>query len=107
MALPYRATLVDVSLKAREPAKRGSSWYEISITDGCHSGGMDGLLGLGDIRSGQVLRDQELANRSCTGVYHGAIGYMQHSDPTNQENVIGVPGRDGSVIVGRFSFTIR
>jgi hypothetical protein len=106
MQLPYRATLVNISLKARQPATRGSSWYEIAITDGCKRGGTDGLLGLGNIQPGQTLRDQELANQSCKGLYHGAIGYMQHSRPTNQENDIGVPGQDGSVVVGRFNFTI-
>jgi hypothetical protein len=103
----YRAALVDVSLKAREPAARGSSWYEIYISDGCHSGGTGALLGRGTVHSGEALHYQDLANRSCKGVYHGTVGYMQHSPPTNPDNMFGVPGKDGSTVVGHFSFTIR
>jgi hypothetical protein len=101
-------TRIDISFIAREPVKSSSSWYEDAITDppACASGGSGGVIDLGDVRAGQRLYDREFD--SCKGTYHGVIGYMQNSGPINQDNSGGgTPGRDGSVIVGRFSFTIH
>jgi hypothetical protein len=102
---------VDISFTARQPVTSSSSWYEDSITTppGCYSGGSGGQIDLGNVRSGERLHDNEfLSIPACKGVYHGSIGYMQNSGPINQNNSGGgMPGEDGSVVVGRFSFTIQ
>lgn len=102
---------VDVSFTAREPVTNSSSWYEEAVTDprGCSSSGSAGQIDLGNVRAGQRLHSDEYLSRPpCKGTYHGLIGYMQDSGPVNQDaSGGGTPGRDGSVLVGRFSFTVH
>jgi hypothetical protein len=102
--------LANISLTARQPVTSSHSWYEIFISDpgGCQSGGTGGALGFGNIRTGQKLRFQDMADPRCRGVYHGTVGYMQNSGPINQDAGGGrMPGKDGSVIVGRFTFAVH
>lgn len=57
--------------------------------------------------SAQLIHDRRLLG-TCKGTYHGLIGYMANSGPINQETSGGgTPGRDGSLVVGRFTFTIH
>jgi hypothetical protein len=46
---------------------------------------------------------------SCNGVLRGIISYMQNSGPIDAvgEGTQEMPGKDGSIIVARFSFTIH
>ena len=105
----YGEITVDITFKAREPVTSSSSWYEDYFTNprGCPSSGQGGEVGLGNIRAGQVIHDTRLLG-SCKGTYHGVIGYMQNSGPIDQNSSGGgIPGKDGSIVVGRFSFTIH
>lgn len=101
---------VDISFIARQPVTSSSSWYEDAITTPhkCNSGGSNGPINLGNVRAGQRLHDNQfLSTAPCKGTYHGLIGYMGDSGHTDEEAGGGIPGKDGSVIVGRFTFTIR
>jgi hypothetical protein len=105
----YGEITVVVTFNARQPVTSSSSWYEDSFTNpaGCPSSGQAGEIGFGNIRAGQVIHDKRLLG-TCKGTYHGAIGYMQNSGPINQNaSGGGTPGKDGSVIVGRFTFTVH
>jgi hypothetical protein len=103
---------VDISFTARAPVKNSSSWYEASLVGPCEDG--SGQLGYGNIRVGQTIRDNQIINpnyghSSCKGVYRGIISYIQNSGPTGAvgEGATGRAGKDGSVIVSRFSFKIH
>ncbi len=105
----YREVLVDLTFTAREPVNSSSSWYENYVTNprSCSTRSGRGQIGFGDIRAGQQIHYQTL-QADCKGVYHGVIGYVQNSGPIEQEaSPAGIPGQDGSVVVGRFTFTIR
>jgi hypothetical protein len=113
--------MVELSFRAREPVATSSSWYEDYFVNppACPGPSFGGEIGVGDIRAGQVIHDTRLLGR-CKGIYRGAIGYVARTYhqligpmvntgppivPTYSGG--GMPGSDGSVIVGRFSFTIR
>lgn len=105
----YGEVTVNIAFKAREPVTSTSSWYEDYFTNprGCPSSGGGGEVGFGNIRAGRVIHDKRLLG-TCKGKYRGIIGYTQNSGPIDQNSSGGgMPGRDGSVIVGRFNFTIR
>jgi hypothetical protein len=102
--------LANISLTARRPVNSSSSWYEISIASPlrCSRGATVSQLGFGDIRQGQTLRFQIFRSLRCKGTYRGAVGYQQHSGPSLQGSPqIGEPGDDGSLLVGRFTFSVR
>jgi hypothetical protein len=103
---------IDISFTARAPVKNSSSWYEASLSGPCEDDSRQ--LGYGNIRVGQTILDNQIINpnqghSSCKGVYRGIISYIQNSGPTGAvgEGANGMPGKDGSVIVSRFSFTIH
>ena len=105
----YGEFQVDIAFTARQAVTTGSSWYEDYMTNpaGCSSSGQGGQIEFGNIRAGELIHDRRLIG-TCKGTYHGLIGYMQNSGPIDQESAGGgTPGRDGSMIVGRFGFTIR
>jgi hypothetical protein len=105
----YGEFQVDLIFTARQPVRSSSSWYEDYMTNPAHcpSSGQGGQVGFGDVRRGQVIHDDRLIGM-CKGTYSGLIGYMQNSGPINQNSSGGgEPGRDGSLIVGRFRFTVR
>lgn len=104
---------VHISFTARQPVANGSSWYEGSLAGPCEGLGVR-QIGYGNIHVGQTVHDNQLispnsAPSSCRGVYHGIISYMQNSGPIGAvgEGSAGLPGKDGSVVVNRFSFTIH
>lgn len=104
---------VRISFTARQPVTSGSSWYESLLTGPCE-GESVGQIGFGNIRAGQTVHDTHTLSpggqhTSCKGVYHGIISYMQNSGPIGAvgEGTQEMPGQDGSIIVNRFSFTIR
>ena len=105
----YGEFQVDIAFTARQAVTTGSRWYEDYMTNpaGCSSSGQGGQIEFGNIRAGELIHERRLIG-TCKGTYYGLIGYMQNSGPIDQESAGGAtPGRDGSMIVGRFSFTIR
>jgi hypothetical protein len=99
---------VDITFIARQPVTTTSSWYEFYIAGpSCPGGGsgVGGQIGVGNIRAGQQIHYQALP-ADCKGVYHGLIGYMQDSEAANVTGGV-IPGKDGSILVGRVSFTIH
>lgn len=104
----YGEFQVDLIFTARQPVSSSSSWYEDYITNpaSCPSTAQGGQVGFGNVRRGQVIHDDRLIG-PCKGTYSGLIGYMQNSGPINQNSSGGgEPGRDGSLIVGRFKFSV-
>ncbi len=104
----YDEFRVDIIFTARQPAT-SSSWYEDYLTNppGCPSSAQGGEIWFGNIRAGKMIHDLRLIG-NCEGTYHGLIGYMQDSGPIDQNNAGGgIPGRDGSIVVARFTFTVR
>jgi hypothetical protein len=102
----YPATLVNVSLTARQPVTNSRSAYQIHIAypHGCQTGGAGAPLGFGNIHIGQTLRFQDIEAR-CTGTYRGTVSYLQNSGPGDQDNGIADQGR--STPVGHFSYIVR
>lgn len=109
--LPLRRVIpVEWSFRAREPVTRSNSWYawDLQYPRGCGAGG-EGSATDSSIRVGQILRYSTFVDSGCRGTYRLVVGYM----PAAPQGVIkaggGVllTGRDGSLIVGRASFTIR
>jgi len=109
LAPKYREFQVEIIFTARQAVTSSSSWYEDYMANppGCSSSGQGGQIGFGNIRAGQLIHDTRPIG-PCKGTYHGLIGYMPNSGPIDEEaSGGGMPGRDGSVVVGRFSFTIH
>lgn len=103
---------VNITFTARQPVTSSSSWYEESLVGPCDD--EVGELGFGNIHVGQMIRDNhniqpDDGQSSCRGVYHGIISYMQNSGPIGAvgEGSEESPGKDGSIVVARFSFTIH
>jgi hypothetical protein len=98
-----------ISFTARQPVKSSDSWYEVATTGPatCEADG-NGPIGYGNVRVGQRLTQQIGVSGNCKGTIHGEVGYMENGGPTNAESAGsgGTPGRDGSIIVGRFKFTM-
>jgi hypothetical protein len=103
---------VHISFTARQPVASSSSWYEGLLRGPCE-GFSVGQIGFGNIHVGQTVHDNQILSPgqrpSCKGVYHGIISYMQNSGPIGAvgEGTQEMPGKDGSIIVARFSFTVH
>lgn len=105
----YGEFQVDITFTARQAVTASSSWYEDYMTNppGCSSSAQGGEVGFGNIRGGQLIHDRRLIG-NCKGTYHGLIGYMANSGAIDQETSGGgIPGWDGSIVVGRFTFTVH
>jgi hypothetical protein len=105
----YNEFQVEITFTARQAAHGSASWYEDYFTNppGCPSSGQGGQIGFGNTRAGQVIHDRRLIG-SCKGTYHGLIGYMQNSGPIDQNSSGGgMPGHDGSLVVGHITFTVH
>lgn len=104
--------LADISFTARLAADDHHSVYEFSYARSSgpasctlNTGGTDGTTML-PIRAGQrvtIQDDQEV----CPGTYGGVISYQPNGGPGQDTLSWGRPIRDGSVLVGRFSYVIR
>ena len=101
--------LVATSFTAHLAVTNGNSdnQWELSYPRSrtCVAGGSSGTT-LVNIRAGQRVIDREFIPYSCPGVVSGSIGYMPNTGPAGFNGPNGVPGRDGSILVGRFSFTM-
>ncbi|HEX3764318.1 MAG TPA: hypothetical protein VHW23_36740 [Kofleriaceae bacterium] len=99
-----------ISFTARQPVKNDDSWYEVATTGPAHcEADGNGPVGYGNVRVGQKLSEQIGVSASCRGTVRGVVGYVQNGGPTDAETAGsgGTPGKDGSIIVGRFKFTIH
>jgi hypothetical protein len=108
-----RQVPVEWSFKARRAVTNGRSWYEWSLED---PGGRDcDAQGAGasfntyrNIPAGQTLRFSQFFEAACPGTYKIAVGFMPHAPPGIPDNGGGSsPGHDGTLLIGRASFTIH
>ena len=107
---PSRELPVEWSFKARLPVTHDHSWYEWSLQypSGCATGG-ESFATSSNIHAGQILRYSTFLGTRCRGTYQLVVAFMAQA-PQGQTSVnggSGFPGHDGSIIVGRASFTIR
>jgi hypothetical protein len=105
------AVLAQVTYTARIAVHNDDSYYEVLIQNPvsrtCQGGGTGGPTD-SDIRADQRMLVQNMVSSTCPGVYRGVISYMPQAGPGGSElGDGGQPGRDGSIIVGRFSFVIH
>jgi hypothetical protein len=107
--VPSRELPVEWSFKARMPITNSRSWYEwfLQPPQGCGWGGAS-FATYSNIHAGQNLRYSTFVGATCHGTYQIIVGFMAQASPGQNDNDGGgFPGRDGSVVVGRASFTIR
>jgi hypothetical protein len=98
-----------ISFTARQPVTSSDSWYELATSGppACQVDS-DGPIGYGNAHDGQRLTESVSTSATCKGVIHGVVGYVENGGPLNEETAgDGVPGQDGSIIVGRFTFKVR
>jgi hypothetical protein len=107
--LPLRKVIpVEWSFTARRAVTTNRSWYawELRYPRGCGAGG-EASATRSRVRSGQLLRYSTFVDSRCRGTYTLTVGFMPQEPP----GMLGPSrmriGRDGSLIVGRASFTIR
>jgi hypothetical protein len=105
---PSRELPVEWSFEARLPVTNSRSWYEWSLQapQGCGSGG-EGFSTYSNIHADQILRYSTFVRATCHGTYQIIVGFMAQAPPGQNDNGVGFLGGDGSVVVGRASFTIR
>jgi hypothetical protein len=106
--------LIRVSFTAREPVTTSNSFYEWNIQEPGNHGG-EGNRTQANVRRGETVTftmseaipgsGPHNAN-AVRGVYHGTIGFMPNVGQVGPQNGGDDPGRDGSLIVGRFSFRL-
>ncbi|HLM85383.1 MAG TPA: hypothetical protein VK272_04250 [Solirubrobacteraceae bacterium] len=101
--------LVQVSFVSRVAIPNSASYYETEMTlprsRGCTSGGLGGPTN-SDIRAGQHVVQRMFLPYSCPGVVHGTLSYVPTEGPASSMPVVGLPGHEKSILVGRFSFTV-
>jgi hypothetical protein len=105
---PTPAVPVEWSFKARVPVTHDRSWYEWSLqSPGCSPD--ESFATYSDIHPGQILRYSTFLETNCRGAYHVTVGFMAQppAGQTSANGGGGVPGEDGSILVGRASFTIH
>jgi hypothetical protein len=108
-ARPSLQLPVEWSFRARLPVTNSRSWYEwsLQVPQGCGSGGESGST-YSNIRAAQILHYSTFLGASCHGTYEIMVGFMPQAPPDQTDNGGGgSPGRDGSIVVGRATFTIR
>ena len=106
---------VEWSFEAREPVTNSRSWYEWDVSpDSSQTGtncGGSSFATYTNIRKGQMLRYSQLMPKYCRGKYMVTVGYVASAPPTATDNTNGggngQPGTNGSLIVGRATFTVR
>lgn len=104
--------LIQVTFTARLAATNGHSVYEWSLSEtpddpNC-SGAGGGLSAttMTPIRAGQRVVLQSFGS-ACAARYTGLVTYQPNGWPGHDTLSAGAPIRDGSVLVGRFSFVVR
>jgi hypothetical protein len=98
---------VEWSFQARRPVTSSRSWYEWSLQPPARCGGGQSSATSSNIHAGQILRYSTFLEPRCHGTYQITVGFMPQAPAgQNDNNIGGSPGRDGSIVVGRASFTI-
>ena len=106
-----RTLLITVTFNARVAADNHHQVYEFSVGrtagPGCAVGG-GGVSGTSmiPIRIGQLVRFQDQES-PCPGTYEGVIAYQPDGGDGRDTLSWDTPIHDGSVLVGRFHFTLR
>lgn len=106
---PSRELPVEWSFKARRAVTNSRSWYEwfLQPPQNCGGGG-ESFATYSNIHPGQILRYSTFLPASCHGTYQIVVGFMAQAPPgQTDDGGGGTPGHDGSIIVGRASFTAR
>jgi hypothetical protein len=112
-ATASRQVPVEWSFKARRAVTNSRSWYEWAIEDpgsrDCHEQGAgESYSTARNIPAGQTLKFSNFVDADCPGTYKIAVGFMPQAPPGQPDNGGGdQPGRDGTLLVGHTSFTIR
>jgi hypothetical protein len=91
---------------ARQPVTSRNSQYKFFIAYPHNCGGEGGATG-GRIQAGERLTRAMVLSTRCKGTLTGSIGYTQNLGPSGGESASPEPGSPGSLLVGRFSYTIR
>jgi hypothetical protein len=91
---------------ARQPVTSRNSQYKFFI-DYPHNCGGEGGATNGAIQAGERLTRAMVVSTRCKGTLKGSIGYTQNLGPGGPGSANPLPGSPGSLLVGRFSFTIR
>ena len=106
-----RTLLITVTFNARVAADNHHQVYEFSVGrvsgPGCARGG-GGVSGTSmiPIHDGQLVRFQDQES-PCLGTYQGVITYQPDGGDGRDTLSWDAPIHDGSVLVGRFRFTLR
>ncbi len=108
---PTRMVPIEWSFEARRAVTSSRSWYEWSVSSptghGCEGGGSS-FSTYTNIHKGQELRYSQFFQASCHGTYSIVVGFTPSAPPGEPDDQGGgFPGRDGSLIVGRATFTVR
>ncbi len=112
-ARPSRQVSVEWSFKARRAVTNSRSWYEWSVQapgarDCDEQGAGTSYSTFRDIPAGQTLKSSQFFEAACAGTYKITVGFMSQAPPGQPDNGGGGdPGHDGTLLVGRASFTIR
>lgn len=100
--------LITASFIAHRATTTTNSWYEWQIENPGNTGG-GGSRTQSNVRAGQRawFTTFEPSTRVIPrGVYRGTVSFMPNAGQAGPEGG-DFPGRDGSLIVGRFNFTLR
>ena len=105
---PTLVVPVEWSFKARLAVTTDRSWYgwELRYPHGCAAGGESGSTDT-RIGAGQTLRYSTFVNPSCRGTYDVTVAFMPQAPAGMLKPGGTVIGYQGSLIVGRASFTVR
>jgi hypothetical protein len=112
-ANPSRQIPVEWTFKARRAVTNSRSWYEWAIQDpggrDCEEQGAGSSFATDyNIPAGKTLRFSQFFEAGCPGTYKITVGFMPYAPPGQPDNGGGgSPGHDGTLLVGRASFTIR
>lgn len=109
---------IEITFRARQPVTSSNSWYQQSVVfppDCLGSIAESSPVGEGDVRAGRVLHVVQMLS-SCAGVYHGVVGYVPRSGPTDSGSLADSqsglssgeqPGQGGAqLVVGRFAIRL-
>jgi hypothetical protein len=110
---PSRVVPVEWSFKARRAVTDSRSWYSWDVEspgrrDCDAQGSGTSFATFNNVRKGQMLRYSSFFAAQCHGTYTITVGFMPEAPPGQLDNGgPGNPGRDGTLLVGRATFTIR
>lgn len=101
-------TLVEVRFTARVAVTSSHTYYQINLnypkSRSCTVGGTGGPTTT-DIHAGQRITTQEFVPKSCSGTFHGDVRYVP--DPGPSTDSANAAGAGHSLLVGRFTITVR